>query len=176
MPGNLYGDGFRDTCPVRLLGIGSHPSVLFDAGLVPQGDPTVRGDSQSGVLPSLFDYARGLVLLSAITVTYRRSPGPPLGRLTPRRCRLALTPGRSAQRANLRAGDGLAGYPSPGWVWRGGSGRPGGPGFVRPTYTSSYLCPRVLSNACKQQIGGRRNYCGRQRGGNPEIAARQPGL
>jgi len=34
------------------------------------------------------------VLLTAITVTYRRSPGPPLGRLAPRRGRLALTPGR----------------------------------------------------------------------------------
>jgi len=40
-------------------------------------------------------------------VTYRRSPGPPLGRLAPRRCRLALTPGRPPQNGALRAGDGL---------------------------------------------------------------------
>ena len=92
-----------------------------------------------------------LVLLPAITVTYRRSPGPLLERLTP-----APTlsggypmparpyPGRSAPGADRRAGDGLARYPSPGWVWCGVSDRPGGPGFIRPTSTASYLCPRVL--------------------------------
>ena len=76
-----------------------------------------------------------LVLPAAITVTYRRSPGPPLGRLVPRRCRLALTPGWSARGADLRAGDGLA-------RGRGVSGRPGRPGRIRPTYTSS-ICVRV---------------------------------
>jgi hypothetical protein len=38
-----------------------------------------------------------LVLLSVIAVTYCRFPGPPLGRLAPRRGRLALTPGRPPQ-------------------------------------------------------------------------------
>lgn len=47
-----------------------------------------------------------------------RSPGPPLGRLAPRRCRLALTPGRPPENGGLRAGDGLA-------RGRGVSGRPG---------------------------------------------------
>ena len=62
------------------------------------------------------------MLPPAITVTYRRYTGPPFGRLAPAptlragaRCRLALTPGR-----------------------------PGGPGLIRSTYTSSNLCPRVL--------------------------------
>ena len=78
-----------------------------------------------------------LVLLTANTVTYRRSPGPPLGRLAPRRCRLALTPGRPPQNGALRAGDGLA-------RGRGDSGRPGGPGPLLLMYTSSNLRPRLL--------------------------------
>jgi hypothetical protein len=47
-------------------------------------------------------------------------------------------PGSVRSDADLRAGDGLA-------RGRGVSGRPGGPGLLRPTYTSSNLCPRVLS-------------------------------
>jgi hypothetical protein len=83
---------------------------------------------------------------------YRRSPGPPLGRLAPAptlragtRCRLARTPGRPPQTGGLRAGDGLAGHPCAAWVWRSVSGRPGGPGSLRLMHPSSYLCPRVLS-------------------------------
>src|SRR5512137_2032147 len=53
------------------------------------------------------------------------APGPPLGRLAPRRCRLALTPGRPPQNGGLRAGDGLA-------RGRSVSGRPGGPEPLRP--------------------------------------------
>jgi hypothetical protein len=86
-----------------------------------------------------------LVLLTANTVTYRRSPGPALERRAPRRCRLALTPGRPPQTGGLRAGDGLAGYPCAAWVWRGVSDRPGGPGSLRLTYTSPNLRPRLLS-------------------------------
>ena len=77
-----------------------------------------------------------------------RSPGPPLGHLAPAptlwagtRCRLALTPGRPPQNSGLRAGDGLAGYPSGGGVWRGVSGRPGKPGPGAPLKTSSNLSP-----------------------------------
>jgi len=64
------------------------------------------------------------MLLSDDTATYRRTTGPPLGRLAPRRCRLALTPGRPPQTGGLRAGDGLA-------RGRGVSGRPGGPRTLR---------------------------------------------
>ena len=60
------------------------------------------------------------------------SPRPPLGRLAPRRCRLALTPGRPPQNGGLRAGDGLA-------RGRGVSSRPGGPGLIRSMNTSSNL-------------------------------------
>jgi hypothetical protein len=57
------------------------------------------------------------------------SPGPPGAPPTPnpRRRRLPLTPGRSAQGADLRAGDEVAGYPSPGWVLGGAPGHPAGP-------------------------------------------------
>ena len=87
-------------------------------------------------------------MLTVIMATYRRSPRPPLGRLAPSptlrastRGRLALTPGRPSQNGGLRAGDGLAGYPCAAWVWRGVSGRPGGPGSLRAMYTSSNLRP-----------------------------------
>ena len=67
------------------------------------------------------------MLLTENTVTYRRAPGPPLGRLAPAptlwagtRCWLALTPGRPPQNGGLRPGDGLA-------RGRSVSGRPGGP-------------------------------------------------
>jgi len=64
-----------------------------------------------------------LVLWTANAVTDRRAPRPPLGRLAPRRCRLALSPGRPPQTGGLRAGDGLA-------RGRGVSGRPGIPGSL----------------------------------------------
>ena len=92
------------------------------------------------------------MLLPENTVTYRRAPGPPLGRLAPAptlragtRRRLALTPGRPPQTGGLRAGDALAGYPCAAWVWRGVSGRPGGPGSLRLMYPLSYLRPLLLS-------------------------------
>src|SRR5512139_3728787 len=96
------------------------------------------------------------------TVTYRRAPGPRLGRLAPApalwagtRGRLALTPGRPPQTGGptpcretaqgVAAGTGLAGYPCEAWVWRGVSGRPGGPGSLWLMYPSSYLRPRLPS-------------------------------
>jgi len=88
-----------------------------------------------------------LVLLIENTVTYRRTPGPPLGRLAPptlragTRCRLARTPGRPPQTGGptpcretaqgVPAGTGLAGYTRAAWVWRGVSDRSGGPGSSR---------------------------------------------
>jgi hypothetical protein len=93
-------------------------------------------------------FATCLRALSAAGGNYgdaSRSPGPPLGRLTPRRCRLALTPGQPPQNGaptpcsdtaqGVPAGTKLAGYPCGAWVWRGVSGRPGAPAFVRPTNT-----------------------------------------
>ena len=50
--------------------------------------------------------ASSLALLPAITVTFAGPPGPTLGRLAPRRCRLALTPGRSAQKRTSVPGTG----------------------------------------------------------------------
>jgi hypothetical protein len=89
-----------------------------------------------------------------------RPPGPPLGRLALRRCRLALTPGRPPQNGGPtpcretaqgvpRRGRG-AGYPCGAWVWRGVSGRPGRPGYVTVT-TASTTKPRHIL-LCRQAV------------------------
>ena len=84
--------------PVRHRCLGRGRGAAAERGLRRERPENPEGAGQQEVL-SAADRNYGDVC---------RSPGPPLRRLAPRRCRLALTPGPPPQTGGLRAGDGLA--------------------------------------------------------------------
>jgi hypothetical protein len=112
---------------------GRGPGHAASAAGVSQG-----GEHLSGLRDAARNYGDGC-----------RSPGPPLGRLAHRRCRLALTPGRPSQNGaptpcretaqGVPRRGGLAGTRRARRVWRGVSGRPGGPGVIRAVNMSSSI-------------------------------------
>jgi len=183
--GRLWGrpSGAQEHALVR---IHESPSLTFGAsGRSLRGRRDVSLRARARPRARHFQRREILVLLVAITVTYAGPPDRPSDawRLHPpfwagTRCRLALTPGRPPQNGGLRAGDGLA-------RGRGVSGRPGGPGLIRPMNTSPYLCPRGLSlrkpgrgtAGCAWVVGwehdgqnapNRTACCGHPKGGGPD--------